>query len=87
MSLHVSLPVNLRPVLFTFPLPLGTAFALFEMGELVASLQGVEVKFDSIKQGGRHLGVAKHLPPFAMRQFAGDDQGGLLVKLADQMKP
>ena len=41
---------------------------------------------DAIQQGGRHLGIAKNLHPFGERQIRGDDQRGLLVKLADQVE-
>lgn len=41
---------------------------------------------DAVEQGRCHLGVAKDLYPLAKRQIGGDDQGRLLVQLADQVK-
>ena len=41
---------------------------------------------DAVQQGCRHLGVAKYLHPLAEGQIGGDDQGRLLVELADQVK-
>ncbi len=41
---------------------------------------------DAIEQGGGHLGIAEHAHPFGEGQVGGDDQRGLLVKLADQME-
>ena len=41
---------------------------------------------DAIEQRRRHLGVAEHAHPFGEGQVGGDDQRGLLVKLADQME-
>ena len=40
---------------------------------------------DAVEQGGGHLGIAEYAHPFGEGQVGGDDQRGLLVKLADQM--
>ena len=41
---------------------------------------------DAVQQGRCHLGVAKDLHPLSERQIGGDDQGRLLIQLADQVK-
>ena len=41
---------------------------------------------DAIQQSGGHLCVAEHRDPLGKRQVGRDDQRGLLVKLADQVK-
>ena len=46
----------------------------------------VTVMGEAIEQRGRHLWVAEHGWPFAKGEVGGDDDGGLLVKLADQME-
>ena len=40
----------------------------------------------TVEQGGRHLGIAEDGHPFSERQVGGDEQAGLLVKLADQVE-
>ena len=41
---------------------------------------------DAIQQGRGHFGIAKNRHPFGKRQIRGDDQRGVLVKLADQVE-
>jgi hypothetical protein len=41
---------------------------------------------EPVEHGGGHLGVAKDLWPIGERQIGGDEQRGVLVKLADQME-
>ena len=41
---------------------------------------------DAVQQGCRHLGVAKDLYRLPEGQIGGDDQGRLIVELADQVK-
>jgi hypothetical protein len=40
----------------------------------------------TIEQRGGHLGVAEHAGPFAEGEIGGDDDGGALVKPADEME-
>ena len=40
----------------------------------------------AIQKRGCHLGVIEDRDPFAELQIGGDDDTGLLVKLADQME-
>ena len=41
---------------------------------------------DAVEQRRGHLGIAEDPHPFGEGQVGGDDQRGLLVKLADQME-
>lgn len=41
---------------------------------------------EAIEQRGRHLWVAEHGSPFTKGEIGGNDDGGLLVELADQME-
>src|SRR5690554_3489076 len=41
---------------------------------------------EAIEQRSRHLWVAEHGWPFAKSEIGGNDDGGLLVELADQME-
>jgi len=41
---------------------------------------------DAVEESGGHLGIAEHGGPFPERQIGGDDDAGLLVKLANQME-
>jgi hypothetical protein len=61
-------------------------FALFEAERIIAGFQDITVVGDAIQQGCRHLGIAENRYPFGKRQIGGDDQGGLFVKLTDQVE-
>jgi len=52
----------------------------------VAGLDDVAVVGQPVEHGGGHLGIAKHLGPIGEGQVGGDQQGGVLVELADQME-
>ena len=39
-----------------------------------------------VEQRGGHLGVAEHAGPFSEGEIGGDDNGGALVKPADEME-
>lgn len=41
---------------------------------------------DAVEQCCGHFGVAENADPFAEGQVGGDDQRGLFVELADQVK-
>ena len=41
---------------------------------------------DAVEQRGGHLGIAENADPFAELQVGGNDQRGLFVELADQVK-
>jgi hypothetical protein len=54
----------------------------FEAEAVVAGFNDVAVMGETIEHGGCHLGVAEDASPFAEAQIGGDDDGGLLVELA-----
>src|SRR4029077_5243065 len=60
--------------------------AVFEAPGLVAGFDDFAVMRQSIEQRGRHLGVCEDAWPFAEGQVGRDDDGGALVKAADQME-
>ena len=41
---------------------------------------------EPVEQGRGHLGIAKHVGPFAERQVGGDQDGSLLIEAADQVE-
>ena len=41
---------------------------------------------DAVEQRGGHLGIAENADPLAERQVGGNDQPGIFVELADQVK-
>ena len=53
---------------------------------IVVCFNDVAVMSDAIQLRCRHLGVAEHLPPLAEGKIGRNDQRGLFVELADQMK-
>jgi len=53
---------------------------------VVAGLDDVAVVGDGVEQRGGHLGIAEDLDPLGEGELGGDDQGGALVELADQME-
>jgi len=60
--------------------------SVFEPPARIAGLDDIAVVRQSVEHGGRHLGVAKHLRPVGERKIGGDQQRGVFVELADQMK-
>jgi hypothetical protein len=52
----------------------------------VAGLDDVAMVGQAVEHCGCHLGVAEDLRPVGKRQVGGDEQRGILVKLADQME-
>ena len=60
--------------------------SVFEAPTIIAGLDDVAVVGQAIEQRGRHLGVAEHAGPFAEGQVCGDDDGGTLVKPADEVE-
>jgi hypothetical protein len=59
---------------------------VFEAPALVAGLDDLAVVREAVEQRRCHLGVAEHARPFAESQVGGDDDGGPLVKSADQVE-
>lgn len=53
---------------------------------VIAGLDDVAMMRDAVEESGGHLGIAEHGGPFPERQIGGDDDAGLLVKLANQME-
>ena len=53
---------------------------------VVAGLDDVAVVCEPIAQRGRHLDVAEHVGPFGEIEVGRDDDGGALVKPADQVE-
>jgi hypothetical protein len=60
--------------------------AAFEAPAVVAGLDDVAMVSQTIEQSGCHLCVAEHAVPFAKCQIGGDDDGGALVKAANEME-
>jgi len=60
--------------------------AAFEAPTVVASFDDVAMVGQAVEQRGRHLGIAEHAGPFTEREIGGDDDGGALVKPADEME-
>ena len=56
------------------------------MPALVAGPDDVAVVGKSVEKRGGHLGVAEDARPFSEGEVGGDDDGGLLVETADQVK-
>ena len=60
--------------------------AAFEAPAVVTGLDDVAVMGQAVEERGRHLGIAEHAGPFAEREIGGDDDGGTLVKAADEVE-
>src|SRR5207344_1633621 len=60
--------------------------AAFKTPAVVTGLDDVAVVSQAVEQRGGHLGVAEHARPFAECQIGGDDDGGSLVKPADEVE-
>ena len=58
---------------------------MIEAPAVVAGFDDVAMVGNTVEQCGGHLGVAKDGRPLAKGEVRGDDDGGLLVELADQM--
>jgi hypothetical protein len=58
----------------------------FEPPAVVAGLDDVTVMGQPVEQRGGHLGVAEHARPFAEGEIGGDDDGGALIKAADEVE-
>ena len=57
-----------------------------EAPTFVAGLDDVAVMGEAVEERGGHLGVAEDGRPFAEGEVRGDDDGALLVELADQVE-
>ncbi len=60
--------------------------AAFEAPTIVASLDDVAVMGQAVKQRGRHCCIAEDARPFAKHKIGGDDDGGALVRAADEVE-
>ena len=60
--------------------------AAFESPAVFAGFDDVAVVSLAVEQRGCHLGIAEHAGPFTEREIGGDDDGGALVKPADEME-
>jgi hypothetical protein len=58
----------------------------FESPTVVTCFHDVAVVSQAVEQCGRHLCIAEHAGPFTEREIGGDDDGGALVKPADEME-
>src|SRR5271170_1264651 len=64
----------------------GVRRAVFEAEAVVSGFEDVAAVGKTIKQRGRHLGVAEHGGPLAEAEIGRDDDAGALVELAEQME-
>ena len=53
---------------------------------VVSGLQDVAMMREAVEQRRGHLGVAEHGGPLAEGEVGGDDDGGPLVQLADEVE-
>ncbi len=60
--------------------------AVFEAPALVAGLDDVAMVGEPVEERCGHLGVAEDAWPLTEGQVGGDDDGGLLVKPADEVE-
>src|SRR6516164_9002212 len=64
----------------------GRGRAGFQAEAVIPRFHDMTVMGKAVEHGGRHLGVAENTRPFAEAQVRGDDHGGPLVKLAQQVE-
>jgi hypothetical protein len=60
--------------------------AAFKSPAIVAGLDDIAVMGQAVEQCGSHLCVAEHARPFAEGKIGGDDDGGALIKPADEVE-
>ena len=60
--------------------------AVLEAPAGVAGLDDIAVVGEPVEHGGGHLGITEDLGPIGEGEIGGDQQGGILVELADQME-
>ena len=60
--------------------------AAFKAPAVVTGLDDVAVMSQTVEQRGRHLGIAEHARPLAECQIGGDEDGGALIKPADEVE-
>ena len=53
---------------------------------VVAGLDDVAMMREAIQQGGSHLRIAEYTRPFREAEIGRDQDAGLFVELADQVK-
>ena len=69
------------------PLAYPGSGTVFEAPGLVAGFDDLAVMGEAVQERGDHFGIAKYCWPFADEgEVGGDDDGGALVELADQME-
>jgi hypothetical protein len=59
---------------------------VLEAPGFVSGLNDLTVMREPVEQCGCHFCVAKHARPFAEGEIGGDNDGGALIELADQME-
>ncbi len=59
---------------------------MLEAVRIITRFQDVAVMRNPVKQRSRHLCITKYLHPFTERKIGGNNQRGLLIKMADEMK-
>src|SRR5262249_6989802 len=64
----------------------GVSGAVLEAPGVVSGLDDVAVMSEPVEERGGHLGVAEDAGPFAEGEVGGDDDGGTLVELADEVE-
>lgn len=64
----------------------GFSVSVFEAPAGVAGLDDVAVMRQAIEHGGGHFDVTEHLGPIGEGEVGGDQERGVLVKLADEME-
>src|SRR6516225_3746384 len=81
-------PIGVQPGPLRSACSAGSArvVAAFEAPAVVAGLDDVAVMGQAVEQRGRHFGIAEHARPFPKRKIGGDDDGGALVKPADEVE-
>ncbi|MGY4502591.1 hypothetical protein ACVWYH_006548 [Bradyrhizobium sp. GM24.11] len=60
--------------------------SVFESPAVVAGLDNVAVMGQPLEERGGHLGVAEHARPFAEGEVGGHDDGGTLLRPADEVE-
>ena len=64
----------------------GVSGAVFEAPGFVTGFDDLAMMGQAIKQRRGHFGLTKDGWPFAEGEVGGDDDGGALVKLADEVE-
>ena len=60
--------------------------SIFEAPAVVSCFEDVAVVRQAVEQRSCHLGITKHIRPFAEAEVGGDNDAGLLIELAEQVE-